>query len=37
MHVPSKAPENGEAIALRSDDEHLALALQVPAPRSEAS
>jgi hypothetical protein len=33
----SKTPEKGEAIALHTDEEHLAQALLVPAPRSEAS
>jgi len=37
MDALSNVPENGEAIALRADDEHFAQAFLVPAPKNEAS
>ena len=37
VYLFSKTPEKGEAIALHTGEEHLAQALLVPAPRSEAS
>jgi hypothetical protein len=37
VYLLSKTPEKGEAIALRTGEEHLAQPLLVPAPRSEAS
>ena len=37
VYLLSKTPEKGEAIALHTGEEHLAQALLVPAPRSEAS
>jgi len=37
VYLLSKTPEKGEAIALHTGEEHLAQALLVSAPRSEAS